>query len=376
MTQNVASDRLPVFEVTGCDTHHQPLMPQRSVLLKWFAVGVLTATALTWAEAQASGGLAGLLRVGTESPVRDIIESELGSIPLTDGFGHDGQFAYAVGLDLSGEHLADSGSELAFRYRRIAYPAVASVLGLFEGYALLHGMVVTTVMSVGLATAFVAWISARSGGSEWIALAVLLNPGVWLTTALLTPDAMALALMMLGLALALAGRGSATSAFAAMVLTKEPFAATAGGLGIGLKPRRFAYIWVPAFVMVVWAAWTSYRIGGGFTSEDNLTYPFGGMIDASSTWFGDYAFNEWFYLAFAMVSLAAGAAAALARPGWLRWPILAWVALGLISAERVWVDGNNAARVFAPMLILVLLHLTQAGRASPAGTRSVRDTTR
>jgi hypothetical protein len=61
------------------------------------------------------------------------------------------------------------------------------------------------------------------------------------------------------------------------------------------------------------------------------------------------------YLVFALLSVIGGLVIGLTRSSWLRWPILGWSILGVISSSWVWDLGNNAARAFAPILVLVAL---------------------
>ncbi len=78
------------------------------------------------------------------------------------------------------------------------------------------------------------------------------------------------------------------------------------------------------------------------------------MVKASSVW-ATYDAGEWFYLLFALASVAVGLVHSIVSKSWLRWPILSWSLLGVISSSWVWDLGNNAARVFAPIVVLVAL---------------------
>ena len=330
----------------------------------------MAAAALIVAQASAVGGYAGLLQVGEQSAMRPVVESEMGDVPLAPHSGHDGQISYGIGLDLLGKEIPDVLDHGAYRYRRILYPAVASLFGSLDGESLLAGMIVLTVISAAVAAGLTASIGTRLGWTDWVGLAVLLNPGVWLSVRLLTSDIMALALMLLGLHLVLVGRRwPAILAFSGSGLAKDAYLITPGGLAISRDRRRWALMLIPAVVLAGWMAWLTYAMGEGFSGRGNLTWPFVGFIDAFPTW-ATFDGAELFYLVFALASVAAGLVYALVVKGWLRWSILGWSIIAIVSSDWVWDLGNNAARVFAP--IAVLIALGEAGRrGNPEGAVNI-----
>jgi len=234
------------------------------------------------------------------------------------------------------------------------------MFGLLDGEALLLGMIVLNVISAAVAAGVTASIGIRLGWTDWVGLAVLLNPGVWLSVRLLTSDTMALVLMLLGLHFVLVGlRWAAVLAFSGSGLAKDAYLITPGGLAVSPDRRRWALIVIPAVVLAIWMAWLTYTMGEGFSGRGNVTWPFAGFLDAFSTW-ATFDAAELFYLLFALASVAAGLAYALVVKGWLRWSILGWSIIAIVSSDWVWDLGNNAARVFAP--IVVLIALGEAGR--------------
>lgn len=309
---------------------------------------------LSVAQAAAVGGPAGMLQVGEQSALRPLIESELGAVPLVAGGGHDGQIYYAIGLDLLGQEVAPLLDHGSYRYRRIAYPLIASLGGLLDGPALLYGMLVLAVISIGTAAGGVAAIATRLGRSEWLALAVVLNPGMWLSVRLLTSDALAVAAMVLGLWGIVSGWTRRWAPFTLSVLSKEVFLITPVGTSIRRETRHWPSLIVPLVFVGAWATFLTVTMGEGFTGRGNLSWPFQGILQAASAWSGDDA-ADLFYLVFALGSVALGLAHGLARASWLRWPIIGWSVLASISSDWVWDLGNNAARAFAPIVILVAL---------------------
>ena len=330
------------------------------VFLKWSLIGLITALFLIWAQANAVGGLAGMLQVGELSALRPIIEDQLGTISLADGPGHDGQIFYAIGLDLDGDVVAPLLDHPAYRYRRFLFPLLASGFGLLEGWWLLYSMVAVGVVSMAVSAGLVAVMASRARRSELLALAIVLNPGVWLSTQLVTSDAMALALMVAGLYSFTRARTSSAGWFSLSGLAKDVSLATP--LPLGMRFQDWKVSLIPFGVLLAWMTYLTIRFGDGFASRGNLDWPLVGMVRASTNW-GLLDRTEWVYLIAAMLMVALGIAFSVRRT-WLRWPIAAWTVLALISSNWVWDFGNNAVRAFAPILVLVALSGTYASTTS------------
>jgi hypothetical protein len=236
-------------------------------------------------------------------------------------------------------------------------------------------MIVITIVSTAVAAGATAVVATRVGLRDWVALAVLANPGVWLSIRLLTSDTLALALMMLGL-LALGSRiGLPAGAFALSTLAKDVYLVTPLGLGINRDRRRWWIAGISVITLLAWMTWLTISMGDGFTGRGNLALPFMGIVDGAANW-SSLDIEELVYLGFALLSVGAGIAVGLFRSTWLRWPILGWTALALISSNWVWDFGNNAARAFAPLVVLIGLSFgttpdevakdqTVAGASSP-----------
>ena len=327
-------------------------MTPKSAFIKWSLIGTVVAGILIAGQVTELGGAAGLLQVGETSSLRPMIEEQLGDIPLTEFGGHDGQIFYAMGLDLDGDQISDVLDHGAFRYRRILYPFLASLGGLLDGYPLLYGMITIAVLSMGLAAGSIAAIAAKFDRSDWLALVVVLNPGMWLSIRLLTSDALAKATMALGLLAVVSGWRVTAGLFAVSTLSKDVYLITPAGLMADRATRRWSWALVPAVALAVWATVLTITMGEGFTGRGNLDWPFAGPITASDNW-GALDGGELLYLGFALLSVAVGLGYGLVRRSWLRWPILGWSLLAIISSNWVWDFGNNAARAFAPIVLLV-----------------------
>jgi len=305
----------------------------------------------------AVGGPAGLIQVGENSALRPVIEAELGDIPLSPGSGHDGQIYYAIGLDLRGEFVPDLLDHGGYRYRRILFPLLSSGFGLFDGWPLLIGMMVVTIAAAGVAVGATATIAARGGLTELATFALLANPGFWLSIRLLTADTLAMGLMLGALALLTNLRLSAVT-FALAVLAKDAYLVTPAGLAFTRDRRRWILVIVPFVSLVGVMTWITVTMGEGFTGRGNFALPLMGIIDASSNW-SNLGAGDIFFLIFALVSVFAGLVIGILHKSWLRWPIISWSVLGLVSSEWVWNFGNNAARVFAPLAVLIVLSLAR-----------------
>ena len=344
-----------------------PGVTARSAFIRWAVLGAIAAAILLWAQSTAVGGIEGLLQVGETSNLRPLIEEQLGDVPLAPGPGHDGQISYAIGLDLNGDEVGPLLDHAAYRYRRILYPLVASGFGFFEGTTLLIGLIVVTILSTAVAAGATAAIATKVGLVDWVALAVLLNPGVWLSVRLLTSDMLALALMMLGL-LALGSRlAKPATSFALSTLAKDVFVVTPIGLAIGRDRKRWVIAGISLLVLLGWMTWLTLRFGDGFTGRGNVSLPFVGIVNGAANW-PNLETEELFYLAFALITLVAGMVLGIFRRSWLRWPILGWTALAVISSNWVWDFGNNAARAFAPLTILVVLSFGREDGQTTAAT--------
>lgn len=317
-------------------------------------LGGLTAALLLVGQSNTVGGLTGLLQVGEVSPVRPLIEAELGDVPLAEGTGHDGQIYYAIGLDLDGDEVAPYLDLPSYRYRRILFSAMAGGFGLLSGQELLIGMVVTVVMSTAIAAGSVAASARILGRSDWLALAVILNPGVWLSVRLLTADVVAVTLMSLGILGLLTRRRLGIVAFALSGLTKDPYLLTPLGLAVSRDRRRWLVALVPGLVLAGWTLWVAATIDSELSGVGNITLPLRGIVEAASNW-AAFDASDWIYLIFALTSVLAALLVAALTKSWLRWSLLFWGLLGASTSSWVWDFGNNAARAFAPIAVLVAL---------------------
>ena len=338
--------------------------PARS-LARWFLLGCSVAIALQVLQVISLGGdRTALLSVGTESPLRSLIELELGEVTLVPGPGHDGQMSYLIARNPGGE-VGEVLDHAGYRYRRILYPALAGGLGSLSPEATLWGLQIWAVAGMGLATASVAAAAAALRLPPWVILGVVANPGVWQSVQLLTPDVLALGLALAGLALCLEGRWTIGAVLlAASALTKDQYLVTALGLAgwawWSQRDRRNALLLavLPGGLLSMWA----WMVGPveGLAVRGNISLPGAGLLLSAGRWAEDGA-RGFLFATLAALGLAAGTASALlARRSLYAWLTLPWVALGLISSTWVWDHGNNVLRVLAPVWVFATLSLAAA----------------
>ena len=341
--------------------------------LAWFLVGAVAGGFLLWTQALATDGANGLLQVGTQSPLRTLIERELGEVPISSAGGHDGQISFGIAIDPAGDEVAPLlGNATGYRYRRIVYPALSSLFGLLSGPTVLWMMLMLAALGMGLTTAGIHMLVEQMDAPTPVVLTVLANPGVWLGVRVLTPDALGLGLAILGLALA-ARRSdrAAVAVLAAAALTKEQYLLVAIGVAIWSlleheRMRAALYFVVPAVPLAVWSLVLSARLGGGFDPRNSLDIPGRGILRAIPNWSVHPTDG---LLAWLTLALVVAMAVALLRSssrflGSVGWP---WVALALVSSSAVWEFGNNSLRALA--ILGPLLALAVWGTRDPASAR-------
>jgi hypothetical protein len=321
-----------------------------------FVLAVVMAVVVGGAIASGNGGLSGLLTVGEEFPLRDYIRADLGDIQLASGVGHDGQQYYGIARDPFGlGQVPDLVDNPSYRYLHILYPALAGGLGVFPADVTVALMFALAVGGFGLAGGAGVTLARQMGGDHPLATLAIINVGLLLSVRFLTPDALALGLGMVGVVWVVAGRDrAAVLALAAAGLTKTTYLVIPLAVGAWLWRSDRGRAWLLGLAPIVPAAlWTLYVfVRFGPSTAGNLSLPFTGVLDASGLW-GSVSAGEVAMVVAAGGLLLAGAVLALTSPEpLLRWLLLAWVGVGVISSEFVWEFGNSTLRVLAPLWTL------------------------
>jgi hypothetical protein len=325
----------------------------------WFSVGLLLGAFAI--AAQGAPNVASLLRVGSMNPLIAQIERDLGPVHPRDETGHDGQLFYLIARDPlnafgTAQRLAEfDNNPPRYRYRRIFYPLLAGGFGLFTGRQTLVGMILLTVVGVGLSAVATADLAHGLNVRGGVVLVAILNLGMLLSVMLLTSDALALGLALVGLALV--GRrktGGALVAFALAVLTKEVYAVVplaVAAVNMWRRCSRDALVVAMSLLpCVAWTAWVWARVPYVPVTAKNLGVPLGGVLESVPRWPALYAANgaqiaaavfAIFVFALAITLLLIG------RNTLLRSTVVVWLAVAAFSTSLVWSIPTNVARAFA-----------------------------
>ena len=311
--------------------------------------------------------------MGEDFPIRDYVVADLGDIQLASGAGHDGQQYYGIARDPLGRgEVPDLVDNPSYRYLHILYPALAGGFGTFSPELTVTAMVALAVIGFGLAGSSALMLNHQLGGRSSLAQLAVVNVGLLMAVRFLLPDALALGLALLGVTLAVAGRDRPAGAMLALaVLAKTtyfvfPLALSAWVWSTDRSRLRWLTL-APAVPAAAWATYVFVRFGA--STAGNLAVPPVGFIKAIGLWADVSAGEVVMALAAALLVLLAAALATITPNRLLRWLLIGWVGVGLISSQFVWEFGNNALRVLAPLWTLAAL----AAAVYSASNRSRRN---
>ena len=354
---------------------HMDRRPALLPFVAWFLVGITVAGTVQLLRAGAMGGPEGLLFAGELEPAHVVVARELPNAPIEENHGHDGQIFYAIGIDPA---AIDTPSDVVppYRFRRILYPALSGLFGSLGGTALMWGMIALAAISTGLAAGAVGGLASQRSLPFLAPLAVILNPGVWLSAMFLTADVLALAGGLLALwAFSNDRDGWAWLALAAAALTKEThlvFAFSLAGYLFtrGERRRALTYLVVPAIPLVMWLTYVVFRVGNPLVSGDNLGVPLEGILSATELWSSNTGVEKFF----TATTLLSGLLAITLILRGLRlgtWLVTPWLLIGALSSHYVWDLGNNSIRTLAPLFTLGILgSMSGMESASPANAKA------
>ena len=332
-----------------------------------FVGGVLIAVSFLWALG--SNDPTAWIHAGAESPLRPIIEDQLGTVRLYDGDGHDGQDAFVVALDLDGRNYGDLAADGPIRWRRVLYPFVASFGGLVDGRPLLFSFAIVAALCFGLVLVCFDEVRRVAGARQWTLAAVFLNPGLYLSLLLLTPDLLAVALGLAGVVAWLRGRAViAILALSLAVLAKEQYLLIAAGIAYlawvrGERSMGVRLIAVPFVVGAAWAGYVAVTLGSATDTNNAFALPFVGLWEALENLDSTGSLDRRL-LVLSLIALVLSAAAVSACSSrFVRQGAVPWLALTPFLSVDVWMFGNNPVRVLIPLwlwAVLAIDHVVQA----------------
>jgi hypothetical protein len=343
----------------------------------WFSGGLLLGAAAM--AAQGAPNAASLLRVGSRNPLIAQIERELGPVHPRDETGHDGQLFFLIARDPlnafgTAQRLAEfDNNPPRYRYRRILYPLLAGGFGRFTGRQTLVGMIVLTIVGLGLSAVATADLAHGLNVRGGVVLVAILNLGALLSVMLLTSDALALGLALVGLALIGRRRtGGAVVAFALAVLAKEVYAVVplaVAAVNMWRRCSRDALVIAMSLLpCVAWTAWVWAKVPYVPVTVNNLGVPFGGVLESVRLWPALYAANGTQLAAAGFdifVFVLAITLSLIGRNTLLRSTVVAWLVVAFVSTFLVWSIPTNVARAFAvlwPLSWLLWAERRVAGR--------------
>ena len=229
------------------------------------AITAAVLLAMLWPIFQtlAYGSFDALLSVGPKGPSSAAVRADIGDLTYTDEIGHDGQQFYVISRHPFDPSAAgDAVEPLAYRYRRILFPAVASVLAPGGGRAVIAVFLAESLLGVLLG----AWaLSTLPGAPRWLPITMAATPGVAAALGLSLCDALGAGLALAAVAMAIRWKWGPMLGFLVLAaLTRETLLIVAVGLAFApTMPRsvRALTLAAPAAALAAWAWWVSHAAG-------------------------------------------------------------------------------------------------------------------
>jgi hypothetical protein len=295
--------------------------------------------------------------------------------------GYDGQFFYVQARDPLLLHswtvAALKTAGCAFRLQRMAYPALAFVLGGGRVSALPTSMLATNVLILlGGCIAFAVYAHRRNWPTKW-AVALTLMPGMLLPALRDLSDPLATVSVVTGVLLAHSGRRwAAAVALTIAVLTREAMMVIVVAVALHAafqawtqrRDRRWETVlvqsWpqivVPSAAFLAWQVYITLRTGG-FVGSPAGGFPVSDLVKEihSSLTRGPFLFGVWDNVYVILIAVAVMLAAwSLVRRRTLVAAAAVAASLGVLipTFGDSWSDTRLSAPLFALLLIDGLQH--------------------
>lgn len=304
------------------------------------------------------------IAVGEQSgEIREYAEDLLGDVALRPELGHDGRFFFVQANDpwlLEPDANASILDRPVYRAQRMAYPMMASLVGILPPSGVVWGMVVVNILAMAAGAGVCGLLAIRFGGSAWWGLAFPFNIGLISEFSIggagivATGAAFAAVLMLLEERVL-----GASLLFALSCLAREVMLISVAGAAVWLlltkKPGIAARIAVwPVVAVLAWGAYIRLVLpAGGAVAEGNLGLPLVGFIDNFENW-GSDPFELIIGLVVVVVLLFY-TYRALRNPSLTAWTFLPFAVLAFLLAEPVWDGYFNITRAVAPVLTAYFL---------------------
>lgn len=341
-------------------------MSRKRSMLAWVLVTVLIGTGWIGVRlTRVDGGPTVLLSDGLQSPAHPLIVEEFDDPYYEENAGFDGAQFYAIARSPADVKTAAKYVDPpTYRLRRILYPAVAGLLAPSGGIPLIWAMALVSLIGVAIG----GWALTRlPGAPPWLAVFMVLNPGVIAGLWVSLGDVLATGLVLAAFAAMFSRRVAlAIVVLALACLTREISVLAAFALmatpGLSRRDRLLVGI-VPCIPVGLWSLYVARTLGEPiFTQPDGgtFTFPFAGWVDNGST-------HEELALAAALAVVLA-----LALTRWRRTPlpvtlyIAASLAVLICSTPIImftWAGSTRVITAALPLAIWVVLgHPTRVRR--------------
>lgn len=298
------------------------------------------------------------LALGKDAPRQTAYaKALLGDVVVREALGHDGKFFFAQANDpwfLAPQEHAAVLDRPSYRGQRMAYPTLASGLGLLPPKVVVWTLPSLNVLAIAIGTVGTALLARRIGSSPWLGLAFPLNLGVLSELDIDGAGALALMFGVLGVLSLEIGRLVASAVWmSAAVLSREVMLAFVAGVCFMLWRRRRRIPWwlvaVPTTAVLLWAGYVRLRLGNLPTEANRelASYPFQGLIAAVNYWRTEV--TDLLVILVLIALTLAFTVRAVRSKQLLAWGALPMVALATMLSVYVWREPYDIARALAPI---------------------------
>jgi len=371
---------MPDLSARSRPTHHPTRGDERPLVLVATLVGVLIVAASLLRH---DGDIAGLIKFGAGDTVAQRtahVEDVLGrDVATVDLLGHDGSMFFLQALDpfyLSPDEHAVHLDRPVYRAQRMLFPTVAGLGGLLPGEVMLWTMGLTNVAALALGTVAAGRLSTRLGGTHWLGLAFLLNPGVIFEFDISGAGILAFAAALWGtLRLEEGKHRQAIAWFVAAVLAREVMLLYLAGICVYRlwQTRRVPWLLggIPALSAMAWAGYVRLRLDShdGVNEVQEFGPPFGGMLDSIENWMDNPI--DLGVVAGLIVVMPLLILRAWQRPNALAFGAIGFVLVAILMTQQVWWRFFDISRAVAPIITAYVI--TSFSDRGPADLRATSE---
>ena len=337
---------------------------ERLLVLVAIIVGVLIVTASLLRH---DGDIAGLIKFGAGDTVAERtahVEDVLGrDVATVDLLGHDGSMFFLQALDpfyLSPDEHAIYLDRPVYRAQRMLFPLIAGVGGLLPTEAVLWTMALTNIAALALGTVAAGRMATRLGGTQWLGLAFLLNPGIVFEFDISGAGIVAFAAALWGtLALEEGRQRQAVAWFTAAVLAREVMLLYLAGVCVYRlwQTRRIPWLvgTIPALSALTWAGYARFRLNShdGVNEIQEFGPPFSGMLDSVENWLKNPV--DLCVIAGIIIVMPLLILRSWQRPNALAFGGIGFVLVAILMTQQVWWRFFDISRAVAPVITAYII---------------------